>query len=79
MVRRRVHGYSTLLFLLARPCVFRIASLAMIVMTCSGCFPVFMVGAMVSGPFMSQTPNSACYLLDKEGRQHRPCKPEETR
>lgn len=58
----------------------RIAILAIsIVALCAGCFPVMMVGAFASAPFMTQVPNSGCYILHKDGRQGRPCKPEETR
>lgn len=57
----------------------RLIVLIVLAMTLGGCFPVFIVGAIVSAPWMSQTPNSSCYVLDKNHEQRRPCKPEETR
>ncbi len=44
-----------------------------------GCFPVLMVGAFATGPWMTQTPNAGCYVVDHEMAQRRPCKPEEVR
>lgn len=60
----------------------RLAILAILAISCSGCvlgLPVMMVGAIAGAPFMTQVPNSGCYILDKNFEQRRPCKPEETR
>lgn len=45
----------------------------------AGGFLMLLVALFVWGPEMGQTPNSPCYIADKNMAQHRPCKPEETR
>jgi hypothetical protein len=40
---------------------------------------LLLLAALLTGPALTQTPNSSCYVVDREMAQHRPCKPEETR
>ena len=44
-----------------------------------GGFVLLLAALFVWGPELGQVPNSACYLVDHEMRQARPCKPCETR
>lgn len=44
-----------------------------------GAFSVLEAGAFVAGPFMTQVPNSGCYIIRENHEQGRSCKPEETR
>lgn len=40
---------------------------------------LLLLALFVTGPALSQQPNSACYALNERLEQPRPCKPEERR
>jgi len=40
---------------------------------------LLLFACLLTAPGLSQQPNSACYVVDAQMAQHRPCRPEETR